>query len=267
MKNPSEKIDRSAANGFVFLRSYYEAIQSLPDEYRLELLDAVLQYAFQGQIPEELSPLIRCSFTLLVPNIDSSIRRYAANSGNGCKGGRPSKQPREDASSENPTETQLKPNQNPTETQPEPNQNQEKDKEKDTDMEMDTDRDMDTEMETETEMEMESESEKDTGHLPKTGKHARETTHFPIKSVENAAFSADHGEKPVDYPILRGNSSTDLCTSPVKTHLLPTTPAEKSVDIPEPDFSLSPRDAAALQQDAFRQNRELQLKRLRRLPV
>lgn len=267
MKNPSEKIDRSATNGFVFLRSYYEAIQSLPDEYRLELLDAVLQYAFQGQIPEALSPLIRCSFTLLVPNIDSSIRRYAANSGNGCKGGRPSKQPREDASSENPTETQLKPNQNPTETQPEPNQNQEKDKEKDTDMEMDTDRDMDTEMETETEMEMESESEKDTGHLPKTGKHARETTHFPIKSVENAAFSADHGEKPVDYPILQGNSSTDFCTSPVKTHLLPTTPAEKSVDIPEPDFSLSPRDAAALQQDAFRQNRELQLKRLRRLPV
>lgn len=256
MKNPSEKIDRSAANGFVFLRSYYEAIQSLPDEYRLELLDAVLQYAFQGQIPEELSPLIRCSFTLLVPNIDSGIRRYTACSENGRKGGRPPKQPREDASSENPTETQ-----------PEPNQNQEKDKEKDTDMEMDTDRDMETEMETETEMEMESESEKDTGHLPKTGKHARETTHFPIKSVENAAFSADHGEKPVDYPILQGNSSTDFCTSPVKTHLLPTTPAEKSVDIPEPDFSLSPRDAAALQQDAFRQNRELQLKRLRRLPV
>lgn len=256
MKNPSEKIDRSAANGFVFLRSYYEAIQSLPDEYRLELLDAVLQYAFQGQIPEELSPLIRCSFTLLVPNIDSGIRRYTACSENGRKGGRPPKQPREDASSENPTETQS-----------EPNQNLDKEKEKDTDMEMDTDRDMDTEMETETEMEMESESEKDTGHLPKTGKHARETTHFPIKSVENAAFSADHGEKPVDYPILQGNSSTDLCTSPVKTHVLPTTPAEKSVDIPEPDFSLSPRDAAALQQDAFRQNRELQLKRLRRLPV
>lgn len=256
MKNPSEKIDRSAANGFVFLRSYYEAIQSLPDEYRLELLDAVLQYAFQGQIPEELSPLIRCSFTLLVPNIDSGIRRYTACSENGRKGGRPPKQPREDASSENPTETQS-----------EPNQNLDKEKEKDTDMEMDTDRDMDTEMETETEMEMESESEKDTGHLPKTGKHARETTHFPIKSVENAAFSADHGEKPVDYPILQGNSSTDFCTSPVKTHLLPTTPAEKSVDIPEPDFSLSPRDAAALQQDAFRQNRELQLKRLRRLPV
>lgn len=256
MKNPSEKIDRSATNGFVFLRSYYEAIQSLPDEYRLELLDAVLQYAFQGQIPEALSPLIRCSFTLLVPNIDSGIRRYTACSENGRKGGRPPKQPREDASSENPTETQS-----------EPNQNLDKEKEKDTDMEMDTDRDMETEMETETEMEMESESEKDTGHLPKTGKHARETTHFPIKSVENAAFSADHGEKPVDYPILQGNSSTDFCTSPVKTHLLPTTPAEKSVDIPEPDFSLSPRDAAALQQDAFRQNRELQLKRLRRLPV
>lgn len=267
MKNPSEKIDRSAANGFVFLRSYYEAIQSLPDEYRLELLDAVLQYAFQGQIPEELSPLIRCSFTLLVPNIDSSIRRYAACLENGHKGGRPSKQSREDASSENQTKTKTKPKRNQTGTKTKPNQNQDKDKEKDTDMEMDTDMDMDTEMETETETEMESESEKETGHLPKTGKHARETTHFPIKSVENAAFSADHGEKPVDSPILQGNSSTDLCTSPVKTHLLPTTPAEKSVDIPEPDFSLSPRDAAALQQDAFRQNRELQLKRLRRLPV
>lgn len=265
MKNPSEKIDRSAANGFVFLRSYYEAIQSLPDEYRLELLDAVLQYAFQGQIPEELSPLIRCSFTLLVPNIDSSIRRYAACLENGHKGGRPSKQSREDASSENQTKTKTKPKRNQNGTKPKPNQNQDKDKEKDTDMEMDTDRDMDTETEMETEME--SETEKDTGHLPKTGKRARETPHFPIKSVENPAFSADRGEKPVDSPILPQNSSTELCTSPVKTPFLSTPPAEKSVEVPDPDFSLSSRNAAALQQEAFRQNRELQLKRLRRLPV
>lgn len=256
MKNPSEKIDRSAANGFVFLRSYYEAIQSLPDEYRLELLDAVLQYAFQGQIPEELSPLIRCSFTLLVPNIDSGIRRYTACSENGRKGGRPPKQSREDASSENPTETQSEPNQN---------LDKEKDKDKDTDMEMDTDRD--TEMETETETEMESERETDTGHLPKTGKRARETPHFPIKSVENPAFSADREKKPVDYPILSQNPSTELCTSPVKTPLLSTPPGEKSVEVPDPDFSLSSRSAIAMQQDAFQKNRELQLKRLRRLPV
>lgn len=266
--NATEKEPRNPANGFVFLRSYYEAMQNLPDEYRLELLDAMLHYVFQGDAPKELSPLIQCSFTLLVPNIDSSIRRYAANTENGRKGGRPSKQPHEDVSPENPTETQLKPNQN---------QDKDMDMDKDTDRDRDTDKDTDKDTDTEMEMETEKEAEreKDTGHQKGREEMANAQNARSVKKpVGNPASPA---ENPVDYPVFSKNASTEFCTPsgnapmlsthPVNAPTLPTHPAEKAVDIPDPDFSHSVRDADTMQQDAFRECREQLLRRLRRLPV
>ena len=116
--------------GFTFLPSYYDAQRPLPDEERLPLFDAILDYVFQGKEPD-LPPLLNCCFSLLRPNIDASIKRYQANVENGKKGGRPAKQ----KPNRNPSETQEKPNRNPSETEPEPSANQEKD--------TDTDRDKD----------------------------------------------------------------------------------------------------------------------------
>lgn len=78
-------------NGFVFQRSYYEALRGLDDETRLVILDAITDYAFTGVVPEGLSPVASMCFTLIKPTLDASINRYAANVENGKRGGRPKK--------------------------------------------------------------------------------------------------------------------------------------------------------------------------------
>jgi len=111
------------------LPSYYDAILPLPDEQRLALYDAIMDYAFGGKEPENLSPILKGYFVLLRPNIDSSAKRYAASVENGKKGGRPKKEPGKKAR-KNPAETQEKPSEN-------------QDKEKDREMEMETETETD----------------------------------------------------------------------------------------------------------------------------
>lgn len=105
------------------LPSYYEALRPLPDDMRLQLYDAIFDYAFRGTEPEGLSPVLNGYFALLRPNLDSSIKHYAASVGNGKKGGRPKK----------------KPDNNPAITQQKPGGNREKEKEREKDMEMESD--------------------------------------------------------------------------------------------------------------------------------
>lgn len=108
---------------FIMLPSYFEALRTLEDGDRLTMYDAVMSYVFEGREPE-LQGVLQSLFTLLRPNIDSSIRKYQANVENGRRGGRPRKHtPRGDHPEKpgrNPTETQPKPRENPTETQQKP---------------------------------------------------------------------------------------------------------------------------------------------------
>ncbi len=115
----------------MMLPSYYDAIRPLPDEQRLALYDAIMDYAFGGKEPENLSPILKGYFVLLRPNIDSSAKRYAASVENGKKGGRPKKEPGKKASK------------NPAETQEKPGENQDKDKEREKDREMETETETD----------------------------------------------------------------------------------------------------------------------------
>ncbi len=115
--------------GFTMLPSYYEALRPLPDEERLQMYDAVLDYAFTGKEPENLSPILNGYFILLRPNIDNSVKNYSASVTNGRKGGRPRKKTQTEPN-ENPEETQQKPSHNPAETQTEPRGNREKEKER-----------------------------------------------------------------------------------------------------------------------------------------
>ncbi len=100
-----------ARDSFVFYKSFYDAIKKIPEEYQLELYNAILSYSLEGIEPNNLSPVAEAMFILIKPNIDSSQKRYEASVENGKKGGRPKKN------------TQEKPNQNPKEIQEEPNQN------------------------------------------------------------------------------------------------------------------------------------------------
>lgn len=107
--------------GFKMYPSYYEVIRPLPDDQRLAMLDAIMDYAFMGTEPNGLSPILNGYFTLIRPNIDKSVRQCNASVNNGGKGGRPPKQKEE---------TQQKPRENPEETQQKPGRKADRDRDR-----------------------------------------------------------------------------------------------------------------------------------------
>jgi hypothetical protein len=93
---------------FVFYRSFYEAIQMLPSEDRLQIYDAISELALNGN-QTETTGYASVVMKLIEPQILANNRKYKS----GCKGGRP----------KNQTETKPKPKSNQTETKPKPNVN------------------------------------------------------------------------------------------------------------------------------------------------
>lgn len=83
-------------DSFIFYRSFYEAIEGLAKDIRLEVLTAVIEYALYGRLPEDLKPFARGMFTLIKPNIDVNTARFE----NGKKGGRKSRAKKQTATAE-----------------------------------------------------------------------------------------------------------------------------------------------------------------------
>jgi hypothetical protein len=105
-------------DGFVFYRSFREAIRELPEEERLKCYEVILDYALDEVVPNEVG-ISSAIFKLIKPQIDANNKRYE----NGKKGGRG-----------NRTETKPKPNTNQDVTNNEPKEKEkEKVKEKDKD--------------------------------------------------------------------------------------------------------------------------------------
>lgn len=122
---------RMERESFVIYKSFYEAIKDLPDEDRLVLMDAIMEYGLYGIEPEGLSPVPKCVFTLIKPQLDANNRKYE----NGKKGGRPRKAtPNQDGSEQQPVVTGNseveKPKENLKKTKIKPNDNQEETKQK-----------------------------------------------------------------------------------------------------------------------------------------
>lgn len=102
-------------DGFVFYRSFYEAIRELPRDVQGEIYTAIVEYGLYGKETERLKPIARSIFALVKPQLDANTARYVngklgAESGKlgaeyGKLGGRPK--------SENPPKTPLKPPKNP----------------------------------------------------------------------------------------------------------------------------------------------------------
>ena len=108
-------------NGFVFYRSFAEALSDLDEITRAHCYDALIEYALNGNEPS-LNGIESAVFKLIKPQIDANNRRYE----NGCKGaefgklgGRPRKNPIGDNQK------------NPKETPKEKDKEKEKDKDKD----------------------------------------------------------------------------------------------------------------------------------------
>ena len=109
------------SKGVLIQASFYEAMQYLPDEERLQLYDGICAYSLKGILPENLSPVAMSMFILMKPNIDSSSKRYTASVANGKKGGR--KTETQEQPSENLEVTQEEPSVNLEATQQEPSVN------------------------------------------------------------------------------------------------------------------------------------------------
>lgn len=70
----------------VFYRSFYEAIKLQPKKIQADLYNALLEYAFTGEVIE-MNNAVKSVFLLIKPQIDANNTRYE----NSKKGGRPKK--------------------------------------------------------------------------------------------------------------------------------------------------------------------------------
>ncbi len=91
--------------GFRWLPSYYEATRDLPDEQRLQIWTAMIDYGFGHEVGD-LPPLLLGYFKLIAPTLEKSVKFEAKQKANGQKGGRPRKP------KENPDETQTEASEN-----------------------------------------------------------------------------------------------------------------------------------------------------------
>ena len=72
--------------GFTFFVSYYEGLKQVPEEYRLETYEAIMDYVFEGVEPsDDASPWVQIVFKMAKPTIDSGL----TSKENGKKGGAP----------------------------------------------------------------------------------------------------------------------------------------------------------------------------------
>jgi hypothetical protein len=83
----SDKIKNKES--FVFYRSFYEAIQMLPSEDRLQIYDAISELALNGN-QTETTGYASVVMKLVEPQILANNRKYD----NACKGGRPKTKPK-----------------------------------------------------------------------------------------------------------------------------------------------------------------------------
>ena len=95
-------------NQFIFYKSFYEAMNNIPDEEQTKLFKMICNYCFKGEEPKE-DGIAKALFIVMKENIDSANKRYLANIENGKKGGRPKTQPKPN---QNPSESELKPEEN-----------------------------------------------------------------------------------------------------------------------------------------------------------
>lgn len=115
-------------DGFIFYRSFAEALSKVDAETKAQVLDALCSFALDGE-EVDLDGVAGALFSLMRPQVEANNKKYL----NGCKGGRPRT---ETEPSENQSETKIKPSENQVRTDTEPKE-KEKDKEKEKEKEKD----------------------------------------------------------------------------------------------------------------------------------
>ena len=112
-------------NQFTFFRSYYEAIEDLPEKVQLNVLKAIIEYALYGK-EIAVSGTAKVAFTLSKPTLD----KMRAKALNGRKGGT-SEREANAKQSESKTEAKAKQSESTSEFALYKDKDKEKDKEMD----------------------------------------------------------------------------------------------------------------------------------------
>lgn len=71
--------------GFIFYRSFMQALDGIPDADRLALYDAVVHYALQDKEPTFEQGYCSSIFSLIRPQLDANRQRYDAGKASGAK--------------------------------------------------------------------------------------------------------------------------------------------------------------------------------------
>ena len=108
-------------DGFVFYRSFYEALCELPPEDFKVCALAIIEYGLDGKEPET-GGFAKSMYLMAKPQIDKNNQKYK----NGTKGGRPE-------INQKPNDNQMEPNENQNEPNVENQEPKEKEKEKEKD--------------------------------------------------------------------------------------------------------------------------------------
>lgn len=103
-------------DSIVFYKSFFDAIKELPPEDFKNCMTALMEYGFEGKVPET-SGIAKSIFLMAKPQIDKNNQRYA----NGKKGGKTAFR---DEPNTNQNATKHEPNTNQNATEHEPNTNQ-----------------------------------------------------------------------------------------------------------------------------------------------
>ena len=118
------------ATSFVFYESFRDASRNLDDATRLALYEAIMDYSFYGEEPDDVNPVAAAMFKLVRPVLDTNAKRRE----NGRNGGRPASTDNQEASKPEPengkAESETEANGNPVETEDKPFENQNETKEK-----------------------------------------------------------------------------------------------------------------------------------------
>ena len=64
--------------GFIFYRTFYEALASMKPRARLRLYDAIMKYALYGEKPTDLNGEQMRTFILIRPQLDANERKRQA---------------------------------------------------------------------------------------------------------------------------------------------------------------------------------------------
>ena len=67
---------KNERKAFNFLKSYYEAIESMPKKHRARLYEAIIKYSFDDNFSPDFSGDLATFWILIKPNLDNSYKQY-----------------------------------------------------------------------------------------------------------------------------------------------------------------------------------------------